>query len=178
MKKHIYDMVKSQLEVYKGNDYLAEILEDRDSRQHFENEDAIELYSAYLMFLVEEQENDFNTESLYSHLFDDMRNLLDNFSIKFNNNDTENFLKYLKDNYLKTIYLEDFHLNEPINKTEQVDDVKVLNKFIELGAKGTVKELNEITEALSKDITDSEKTSLLVKQNEQIKYLQAYFNQI
>jgi len=171
MKKHIYNMVKLQLESDEGNDYLAEILEDRDSSQNFEIEDAIELYSAYLMFLSEEQENNFNRFEIFNHLFEEMRELLSNYSIKFSNNDTVNFLKYLKENYLENNYKI-----EPLTETEQVDDVKALNKIIELGAKGALKELNVITQELSKDIAEDKKISLLTKQNEYLQALQIYFD--
>lgn len=169
MKQHFYNMVKSQLEAYEGNDCLAKIFTDIDSKKEFENKDATELYSAYLLFISEKKFNNFNREDLLYHLNGNMSKLLKNnyYDIEFINNDKKEFIKYLKENYLQEI---------PLNKTEQVDDVKALNKIIELGAKGALKELNVITQELSKDIAEDKKISLLTKQNEYLQALQIYFD--
>lgn len=170
MKKEIYDMIETQLIADEGNTYLAEILEDRDSSQHFEIKDAVELYSSYLIFLSEKQDNDFNRFEVFNYVFNDMRDLLNSYNISFNSNDTDNFLRYLKLNYL-----EEKHIAVSLDKTEKVDDVEVLNRIIELGAKSAVEKLNEITEELSKDISEDKKASLLVEQNKYIQALQKYF---
>src|SRR5699024_9521291 len=101
MKREIYEIIESQLNFYEGNAYLAEVLEDRYTSGHFEIKDAIELYSSYLRFLGEEQDNDFNRFEVFNYLFNEMRNLLDSYNINFNSNDTNNYLEYLKENYLE-----------------------------------------------------------------------------
>ncbi|MCE5030071.1 hypothetical protein KJB99_10245 [Staphylococcus epidermidis] len=170
MKREIYEIIESQLNFYEGNAYLAEVLEDRYTSGQFEIKDAIELYSSYLRFLGEEQDNDFNRFEVFNYLFNEMRNLLDSYNINFNSNDTNNYLEYLKENYL-----EEKHIAVSLDKTEKVDDVEVLNRVIELGAKSAVEKMNEITEELSKDITDNKKASLLAEQNKYIQALKKYF---
>lgn len=62
-------------------------------------------------------------------------------------------------------------------KSEKLDDVEVLDLIIEKGAKGAIIKLKEITEKLSKDISQEKRISLLIEQRECIIVLQKYFDE-
>ncbi|MBF7025956.1 hypothetical protein [Staphylococcus kloosii] len=59
---------------------------------------------------------------------------------------------------------------------KKVNEIEALDTTMKKSAKGAIVKLKEITEELSKDITDNKKTSLLAEQKKLIKDLQKYID--